>query len=100
MIVEIVQADFAPGDDFRMLRELCQFIEMPREDLFRFVRMNPDRRVDPIMLLGKWQRGIELFGTWTWTCADGEQRRHARGARPIEHGLAVFRELRKINVRV
>jgi hypothetical protein len=28
MIVEIVEADFAPGDDFRMLREAGESIEM------------------------------------------------------------------------
>ncbi len=50
------------------------------------------------MLFGKGQRGIEFLGSRA--SADGEKRAHARGARAIEHGFAVFRELRKVNVRV
>src|SRR6266851_1714021 len=60
--------------------------------------MYTDSGVNPIMLFGKRQRGIQLLGSRPG--ADGEKRRHASGARAIEHSFAVFRELRKINVRV
>jgi hypothetical protein len=50
------------------------------------------------MLFGKWQGGIEFLRTWT--SADSEERRHACRARAIEHGFAVFGELREVDVRV
>src|SRR2546430_5938746 len=34
------------------------------------------------------------------TCANRQKCGYARSTRPFEHGLAVFRKLRKINVRV
>jgi hypothetical protein len=50
------------------------------------------------MLFGKRQRGIEFLRAGA--CANGEERRHARGARAFEHRFAVFRELGEVNVRV
>src|SRR5260370_382506 len=41
MIVEIIEANFAPRDDFGMLRQPGQFIQMLLRDFFRFVWMNP-----------------------------------------------------------
>ena len=32
VIVKIIEADFAPGDDFGMLREACEFVEVLLSD--------------------------------------------------------------------
>ncbi len=84
MIVVVVKTDLAPGNNFGMLRQPRQFLQMLWRDFLRFVRMYTDGGVNPIMLFGKRQRGIQLLGS----------------RRAIEHSFAVFRELRKLNVRV
>jgi hypothetical protein len=81
-----------------MFRQPGQFTQMLPCDFLRFVGMNSHGRVNPIVLLGERQRGIELLGTRSG--ADGEQGRDARGTGTVKHGVAVFRELREINVRV
>ena len=98
MVIKIIQTNLTPGNDFGMFRQSGQVIQMLLRYFVRLVRMNPDRRVNPIVLLGEGQCRIELLRAGS--CADGEQRRHSRGARALEHGFAVFRELWKINVRV
>ena len=98
MIVKIVESDFAPGYDFRMLSQSCQFFQMLRCDFLRFVRVNANRGVNPLMLFGKGQRGIELFGPWAG--ADREERAHSSSAGAFEHGIAVLRELWEIDVRM
>src|SRR5215472_8178503 len=60
--------------------------------------MNADSGVDPIVLLGEWESGVELF--WTRPGANSEKRGDARGASAFEHGVAIVRELREINVGV
>src|SRR6267142_3314695 len=96
MIVIIVESDLAPGDDFRKLSEPCQFLQVLRRDFLRLVGMNSNRGENPVMLFGKGQRGIELL--WPRAGADGQERAHSSGARALKHGVAVFRELRKVNV--
>src|SRR6267142_6928788 len=93
MIVKIIESDFSPRDDFRMLSQPCQFFQVLRCDFLRFVGMNANRRVNPVMSFGKGQRGIELLGSRAGT--DGEERAHSSGARAFEHGVTIFRELRK-----
>src|SRR5437879_3271424 len=53
MIVEIIEANLAPRDDSRMLRQPGQFFQMLLRDFFRFVGMNAHGRVNPIVLLSK-----------------------------------------------
>src|ERR1700730_2856197 len=83
MIVKVVEADLAPGDHFRMLRERRELIEMLLHDFLRLVRMDTHGSEDPIVLLGKRERSIQLPGTRA--CADGEERRYSGGSRAIEH---------------
>ncbi len=98
MIIEVVETNLAPRDDFGMLRQPCQLIQMLLRHFLRFMGMNPYSRVNPIMLFGERQRCIQLLGPRPR--ADSEQCRNTRSPRAIEHGIAVLRELRKINVRV
>src|SRR2546421_388212 len=79
MIVVVVETDLAPSDDFGMLRQPGQLSQMLLRYFLRFVGMNADSGVNPIMLFGKWQGGIEFLRTWT--SADSEERRHACRAR-------------------
>ena len=58
VIVKIIEADFAPGDDFGMLRQAGEFVEMVLGDFFGFVRMDADAGVDPFVLFGEWERGV------------------------------------------
>src|SRR5258708_29090483 len=85
MIVEIVESDFSVSDHARVLRQLRKLLEVRRGKFLRLVRMRADGGVNPIMLLGKRNRRIQLFGAWP--SADGEKGAQARGARPAEPGL-------------
>src|SRR5258708_33810627 len=98
MIVEIVETNFAPSDDFGMLRQPGQFVQMLLRYFLRLVRMDTHCRVNPIVLFGKGQGRIEFL--WTRAGADGQQCSHARGESAVEHGFAVFGELREVDVRV
>src|SRR5258705_5696333 len=98
MIVVVVETDLAPGDDFGMLRQLSQLIQMLLRDFLGFMGMNANGGVNPVMLFGKWQCGIELLAARPG--ADSEQSRDSSRTRAIEHGFAVLRELREVDVCV
>ncbi len=98
MIVEVVETDLAPRDDFRMFHQPGQFIQMLLRDYLRFVRMDPHRGVNPIVLLREGQRRIEFLRAGAR--ADREQCGDTCCPCAFEHGFAVFRELREVDVRV
>ncbi len=79
-----------------------EFVE-PREMLLRrhvrVVRMDAHRRVDPVVLLGERNRGVQALRRRA-AAPDREQRCHARGARAFEHRRAILVELRHLQVRV
>src|SRR5712672_119298 len=50
VIVEIIEADFAPGNDFAMLREAGEFVEVMLGDFFGLMRMDADAGEDPFVL--------------------------------------------------
>lgn len=58
--------------------------------------MNANGCVNPITLFGKWDGGVEFFRPGAR--ADRQKSRYACDARAFEHGVTVFRKLRKINV--
>jgi hypothetical protein len=60
--------------------------------------MNADAGVDPVVLLGVGQRGVQFLRAGTG--ADSQQRLDAGFAGALQHGFAVIRELGKIYVRV
>jgi hypothetical protein len=98
VVVEIVETDFAPGDDFWTLREARQFMKVLCCGVFGFVGVDADARINPLVLFGIWQSGIELFRARTG--AYGENCVHTGLASSLKHGIAIFSELRKVNVRV
>ena len=98
VVVKIIQANFAPGDDFGMLREASEFVQMLRRDFFGFVRVNTNARVNPIVLFGERDSGVEFF--WPRPGANSEQSTNAGVAGALEHGFAIVSELRKIDVHV
>ena len=73
VIVEIVEADFAPGDDFGMFaRVRASSSRCCWRDFFGFVRMNADGGVNPVVLFGEREGGVEFFRAGAG--ADGEER--------------------------
>jgi len=90
--------NLGPGDDFFMFGESRKLFEMFWRDLLRFVRVNANSGVYPIVLLGERNGRIQLFGTWAR--ADREQGGDPSRAGALEHGFAVLRELREVDVRV
>ena len=98
MIVVIVEADFAPGDDAGMPRQAIEFGVMCRRGVPRFVRMNSYGGVDPVVHFGVRHGRAELFDFRP--VADGEDRSHAGRARARQHGVAVGVEVGDIHVRV
>src|SRR5260370_17978672 len=71
---------------------------MRRREFLGLVGMRAHGGVNPVVLLGKRNRRIQLFRTRPR--ADGQKSGYARGARAVEHGIAILRKLRKINMRV
>ena len=71
---------------------------MLRSDLFGFVGMNADAGVNPVVIFGVRKGGIEFFGAGSG--ADGQQGGDAGMRERAEHGFAVVRELREIDVGV
>src|SRR3974390_467747 len=67
-------------------------------DFFGFVGMDADGGVDPVMGFRIGDGGVELFRARAY--ADGEKGVDAGRAGAFEHGVAVFRELREIDVGV
>src|SRR5205823_14720035 len=98
VVVEIVKADFAVGDDAGMLRELGELFEVRGRQVFGFVGMRAYGGVNPVVLFGEGERGVEFFRAGAG--ADGEQRVYAGGAGAVEHGGAVVIKLREVDVRV
>src|SRR5262245_5330604 len=98
MVVEIVEADFAPSDHFRMLCQAREVIEMLARYFLRFMRMDSDCCVNPIMLFCERQCSVQFFGTRS------RANRHERGdsgsPRAVEHCVPVVCKLRKIYVGV
>jgi len=81
-----------------MLRQAGQFIQMLLRDFLRFVWMDSDRGINPIVLFGERQRGIDFLRARA--SADRKQSRHSSSARAVKDGFSVFRELREVDVRV
>ena len=72
MIVVVVEADFAPGDHARVLRQTVQLGIMRVCGMLRLVRVNSDGGVDPVVRLGVGHRRAELFDFGA--VADGQDR--------------------------
>src|SRR5260370_7190032 len=97
-MVVVIEANLAPGNHAAMLRQARKFFVMRLRDLFRFVGMNADGRVNPVVRFGEQQRRVELRRAGAR--ADGEECGDSCCARPLEHFRAVAIKLRKIYVRV
>src|SRR6266581_7254281 len=97
-IVVVIEANLAPGNHAVMLRQAHEFFVMRLRDFFRFVWMNANGRVDPVVRFGERQRRVELRRAGA--CADGEECGNSCRARPLQHFRAVAIKLRKIYVRV
>ncbi len=98
MIVVIVESNFAPGDHARMSRQPVQFRVVRVGRVPGLVRMNPHRRVDPIVLLGIRNGRSKLFDFRP--VADRQQRPDSRCPRALEHRFAVRVKVGNIHVRV
>ena len=99
IVIVIIEAHLAPGDHARVPREFVELREVLLGGGIRVVRMNADRRVDPIVLLGERNRGVDALGR-AGAAADRQQRFDARRAGAFEHRRAVVVELRGFQVRV
>ena len=97
-VVVVIEADFTPGDHARVLGKRFKRCQVRVGYLRGFVRMDANRGLNPIMLLGERQRRIQFFGTRARS--DREQGGDSRLARALEHGIAIFVKLREIQVRV
>jgi hypothetical protein len=98
MVRVVVESHFAPGDHARVVSQPINLLEVRLCGQLCFLRMDPDRGVNPIVLFGKGQRRIELL--WPRAAADGQYRLDASLPRALEHCDAVSIELREIEVRV
>jgi len=99
MVVVIIEAHFAPSDHAGVAGQFFEAREMRVRGLGGVVGMNADAGVNPVVLLGEGDGGVEAFGG-AGAAADGQQRGDAGGAGTFEHGRAVFIEVVEFEVRV
>ncbi len=72
VIVKVVEPDLAPGDDFGIVRQALQFVEVGWLGEFGFMRVNSDGRVNPVVLLGELDGAVERAGSRAVAVADGQ----------------------------
>src|ERR1700674_1940370 len=91
MVIEIVQPNLAPGNDLGVLCQLRHLLEIGIAGKLGFVRMNPDGRINELMLFGELDAAVER--TWARPAADGENGLNTRILGPLQHKGAVSIEL-------
>ncbi len=91
VIVEVVQADFAPGDDLGPLRQLLEFLKVGVRGQFCLVRMDSDGRENKFVPLGELNPAVQR--TRAGSAADGDDLFNAAIAGAGDHRLAVGVEL-------
>ena len=62
VIVKVVEADFAPGDDLGIAGQSLQFVEVGWLGEFGLMRMNAYGRVNPVVLLREFDGAIQRAG--------------------------------------
>jgi hypothetical protein len=77
VIVEVVEADLAPGDHVGIAGKALEFVEVRWRGECSFVRMNADRRVDARVFIGEFDGAVERARAGTVAVADGEHRCYA-----------------------
>ena len=91
MVIEIVEPNFAPGNDFGPLCQLRQLFEIGIAGELGFVRMNSDRRINKLVLIGELDGAVER--TWAGSAANGENGFNSCVLGALQHGGAVVIEL-------
>src|SRR5580698_3907940 len=98
MVVEIIQPDLSPGDDFGSRCQLHHFFEVRIPSQLGFVRMNTDRRINKIVLFGESNGTVER--TWAGSAADSENRLNPSFTGARDHLFSVSLELLRLKMRV
>ena len=94
----VVEADLADGEDLGMRGEVGEARERFVRRFRGVVRVDADSRIDEGVALGEAERYLEVGRAVAR--ADGEQARDARGERAFDGLLAIFVELRVVEVAV
>lgn len=98
MVVVVIKASLTYSDDLGILRSLWEKVKVRRRGFLGFVRVDPDRSVDPIELIGKRHSRGKVVRPSTSTY--GKQVFQARRAGALDHSVAVTVKLRIIEMRV
>src|SRR5579863_7061178 len=98
MVIEVIQPNFAPGNDLWALCQLCHLLEISIAGEFGFVRMNSDRCINKVVLFGELDGAVE--GARARTAADGENGFNPSILSPLQHGGSVRIELLHFEVSV
>ena len=98
VIVEIVQPDFAPGNDLGPFRQLFEFLKVGVGGQLGFMRMDADGGVDKFVLLGQSNAAVQRAGPGS--AANGDDLFNAAVPRPRDHLLAVGVELLHLEMGV
>ena len=99
LVIVVIEAHLAPRDHARVPCELVELREVLLGGGLRVVGVNADGRVDPIVLFGERNRGVDALGG-ARSAADRQQRFDARRAGALENRRAVGVEFRGFQVRV
>lgn len=92
----IIEADFAPSEKFRMLRQIREFVVIRLRREFGFMRVNPCGGVNPITTFGEGQSR----GQRARTAANRQNLAHAGHLRPRQHVGSIGIEFGHIDMRM
>ena len=98
MVVVVVEADFADGDDARMLGEALHAVEVGGGEQARLVGVDADGSVNPGVALGEWDGAGEVVGAIA--IADGEEGADAGVVGALDGGVAIGGELGAVEMGV
>src|SRR5579863_488051 len=87
MVVVVIEANLADGEELGMTRKLPQLVEMGVGGFRGFVRMDTGRRVHPVVPVGNLERLREVGGPGS--AANRQEIRESSGARALDHRVAV-----------
>ena len=96
MIIMIIEADFAPSDKFRMLRQIRELVVMRLRREFGLMRVNPCGSVNPLVAFRERQRRRQRARS----TANGKNLAYAGRLRPRKHVSPVGIEFRHIDMRM
>src|SRR5246127_5738316 len=98
MVIKIIQPNFAPGDDFGLLGQARQFLQVDTRSQLRLMGMDPDGSENRLMLGCKLNPAIQR--PRPGSTANSDNGCHTSVPRPPQHDFAICIKLLHLEMRM